>query len=340
MLVGVLALLSLVATSIALPGGPPVGMDYLAYDAASGRLWVPAGNTGRVDVVDAATGRVTAIAGLATAPGAPGHSSLGPSSAAVGERDVWIGNRADRRVCGFDRRTLAPGRCEQLTAMPDGLTYVAPTHEVWITTPRARTITVMGVTAGVPGAVTSIPLPGSPEGYAVDADRGVFYTNLEDHDETLAIDVRTRAIVGRWPTGCGAGGPRGLAIDPARRWLFSACTDGAVVFSLADKVGRPLGRLRTCGGVDNIDYDPAARRLFVASSIDGALTIARLSDSGAPTAERMVATAKGARVVVVGGRGTAYVADPRGGRLIVVSPPFSDGRAPEPDKGACYSHPT
>jgi hypothetical protein len=35
----------LVAASIALPGGPPVGMDYLAYDAVNGRVWVPAATT-------------------------------------------------------------------------------------------------------------------------------------------------------------------------------------------------------------------------------------------------------------------------------------------------------
>ncbi|HVZ85602.1 MAG TPA: hypothetical protein VHG72_01435 [Polyangia bacterium] len=339
MLSALLGLSSLVALSpIALPGGPPVGMDYLAYDAVNARLWVPGGNTGRVDVVEAATGRVTEIGGLPTAPGAPGRANRGPSSATVGERDVWIGDRADRRVCGFDRRTLARHGCRQLATAPDGLAYVATTHEVWVTTPRAQAITIIGVKAGEPTSEASIHLPGSPEGYAVDAARGVFYTNLEDRDETLAIDVRTRAIIGRWPTGCGAAGPRGLAIDPARRWLFSACTDGAVGFSLAGKVGRPLGRLRTCGGVDNIDYDPEARRLYVASAADGALTIARVGDDGAPVAETVIGAARGARAVTVGRHGTAYVADPRGGRLIVVTPPFTDGRSPQPDEGACYSH--
>lgn len=32
------------STPIALPGGPPVFMDYLAYDAERDRVWVPAGN--------------------------------------------------------------------------------------------------------------------------------------------------------------------------------------------------------------------------------------------------------------------------------------------------------
>src|SRR5579862_7916070 len=82
--------------AIALPGGPPVGMDYLAYDPATDRIWVPAGNTSNVDVVDAATGKVATIGGLATAPPRrPGRPRMGPSSATVGDGVVWIGDRAD-----------------------------------------------------------------------------------------------------------------------------------------------------------------------------------------------------------------------------------------------------
>ncbi len=38
-------------------------MDFLVYDRARHRVWVPAGNTGSVDVIDAATAKVTRIEG-------------------------------------------------------------------------------------------------------------------------------------------------------------------------------------------------------------------------------------------------------------------------------------
>ncbi|HTA21752.1 MAG TPA: hypothetical protein VK989_20805, partial [Polyangia bacterium] len=70
---------TLLAAAVALPGGPPVGMDYLAYDAATDRVWVPAGNTGSVDVVDAATGKVTTLRGFPTAPPRrPDRPRMGP----------------------------------------------------------------------------------------------------------------------------------------------------------------------------------------------------------------------------------------------------------------------
>lgn len=48
----------LAATPIALRGGPPVGMDYLAYDAANHRVWV------------AERGALSVAATAQTAPGA------------------------------------------------------------------------------------------------------------------------------------------------------------------------------------------------------------------------------------------------------------------------------
>ena len=79
---------------LSLPGGPgPILMDYLAYDSGTGRLWVPAGNTGQVNVIETATRALQTVKGFPTA--ARGNRTVGPSSATVGERLVYVGNRAD-----------------------------------------------------------------------------------------------------------------------------------------------------------------------------------------------------------------------------------------------------
>jgi DNA-binding beta-propeller fold protein YncE len=320
------------AMALTLPGGPPVGMDYLAYDPGSGLVWVPAGNTGRVDVVDTMTGKLTQLTGFATRPAPrPGRPNLGPSSVTVGEGEVWIGNRADNSLCAFGSLRLDKRRCIQLASMPDGLAYVAATHELWVTTPRDHSITVVGLQSGThpstPRPPEIIAMAGSPEGYAVDNAENRFYTNLEDHDVTVTIDVRTRKPLATWPAGCGAAGPRGLAIDAARRLLFVACTDGAEVRDLAHG-GKQVGRLATGGGVDNIDYHAGKGLLYVASAQDATLTIARVGRTGELTSTVVVPTAKGARNPVVDARGTAYVADSQGGALLVITLPAASATSP------------
>jgi len=314
---------AIVAATIALPGGPPVAMDYLAIDRVNDRLWVPSGNTGAINVIDLPAGKVRTLTGLPTRPashgGRPNRGMMGPSSVAIGRDTVWVGNRGDDALCAFDARTLARGACVKLASMPDGLAFVAGTGELWATTPRDGTLTIVGTRGGFAAPVT-LRLDGEPEGYAVDEGRGRFYTNLEDKDRTVAVDVKTRKVVASWPTGCGAEGPRGLVLDDKRQLLFSACTSGAVAMDVAHG-GAAVGRIETGGGVDNLDYDAARGLLFVASPRDGTLTVARVGKTGTLTAVAVVPTAKGARNPVVDARGTAYVADSPAGRIIVVPLP-------------------
>jgi DNA-binding beta-propeller fold protein YncE len=308
----------LASTPIALPPAAPVVMDYLAYDAAQKRLWVPAGNTGNVDVIDA-SGKVTPVAGFATAPSSrPGRPNMGPSSASVGANEVWVGNRADKAVCAVDRKSLAKGECVTLPSMPDGVIWMAPTHEVWSTTPRDQTLTIVDPKAK--SVAATIKLPGDPEGYAVDVTKGIFYTNLEDKDRTLAVDVKTRKVVSDWPAGCGGDGPRGLALDADRHLLVVACSDGASVLDLAHE-GKQVGRLKTGGGVDNIDYCAAKKLAYIASGGDAMLHVAKLADNGAITEVATAPTGKGARVVVATPDGTAYVADSMGGKIWMIKAP-------------------
>jgi DNA-binding beta-propeller fold protein YncE len=296
-------------------------MDFLAYDGANHRVWVPAGNTGFVDVVDTVTRKIVRLGGFPTIPSQrPGRPDMGPSSATVGEREVWIGNRGDNKLCPFDRRTLKRRSCVQIGSMPDGLAYVSETGEVWVTTPKDKSIVIVDVNGKPARPLSSITFGGSPEGYAVDGVRSVFYTNLEDRDQKLAIDIKTHKVAETWSPGCGAEGPRGLALDSPRRLLFVACTSGVVALDLA-RGGKIVSRLKTGAGVDNIDYFAPKSLLYIASGKDARLTIGRVGDEGMLTAIEVLPTAEGARNAVVDGAGTAYVPDSRSGKLIVIRLP-------------------
>ncbi len=308
---------------IPLPGATkPVSLDYLAVDRRAGRVWIPAGGTGSVDVLDVSTDKLQRVEGFATAEREARGSRrvLGPSSATVGDGFVYVGNRANAAVCAVDARKLTLGTCLELPSSPDGLLYVAATQEVWVTTPRDRSIAVLD--ASIPAALalkSRVALNGEPEGYVYDETRGQFFTNLEDRNRTLAIDVRTKAVVSDWDAGCGASGPRGLAVDAAMGWLFVACTDGLNQLDL-NHGGAKLARLETGEGVDNIDYLESRRLVFAAAGKAGRMTVAR-ADAGRFSVVATAPLANGARSVVVDARGGAYAVDPAHGQVLGVSPP-------------------
>jgi DNA-binding beta-propeller fold protein YncE len=296
-------------------------MDYIAYDRAHHQVWVPAGNTGSVDVVDTRSEKITQLDGFPTAEVERGGTkrTVGPSSAAVGNGVVYVGNRADSAVCVIDASALVKGACLKLESSPDGLAYVAATKELWVTTPRDKSITILDTAAASLAAKAKIALEGLPEGFAVDDERGVFYTNLEDKNRTLGIDVKSRAVVKTWVPKCSDDGPRGLAIDTRLNFLFVACTDQVVVLD-AGHDGKLLSSIETGAGIDNIDYVPSRRELYAAAARAARLSVAHLDARGKLAPVASVATATGARNAVATEEGVAYLTDSAGGKLLVVAP--------------------
>ncbi len=307
-----------------LPGATAAGvtMDYIAFDPATRFLWAPAGNTGLVVVIDSTSGSVKQIAGFPTAEMGSGERKrvVGPSSVTIGDGVVYVGNRADSTVCAFDERSLTKGACHKLDSMPDGLAYVASQKEVWVTTPRDKSIRVLD--AKTLDEKAKLTFDGNPEGFAVDAKRGRFYTNLEDKDLTLAIDLATHKTVATWKPACGEDGPHGLRVDPNAGQLFVACSTRVEVLDAAHG-GEVLSSVDTGDGVDDIDYAPATHLLYVGAARAGQLTVARVDPHGKLEVEAKVPTHVGARNPAVTDKGVVYLAHSSLGGLtdlVVVTP--------------------
>ncbi|HEV7556345.1 MAG TPA: hypothetical protein VGO00_12850 [Kofleriaceae bacterium] len=291
-------------------------MDYLAFDPRTNTVWVPAGNTGSVDVVDDATGKIQRIEGFTTQEmERRGHKRIvGPSSVTLGAPGtVYVGNRGDFSICAIDEKTLKKGTCGKIDSMPDGIAYVAPTKEVWVTTPRDKTIRILDATTLAQKA--KLTFEGEPEGFAADPTRGRFYTNLEDKDATLAIDLKTHKTVATWQPKCGEDGPHGLRLDESNGLLVIACS--AKVEAMDVKTGAITGSVDTGDGVDDIDF--LAGRVYVGAAKAAKLTIASLDAKGTMAVVATMPTADGARNGVVTTAGKVYLSHSTGSELVVVS---------------------
>lgn len=318
-----------------LPGAKGlVTLDYFAYDKQNARLWVPAGNLGVVAVIDGVTDKITTVDGFQTREVVlPDRKRvMGPSSVSIGDGVVYIGNRADSNICVINAATLNLAGCSSiadpsdgLASAPDAVVYVSATKELWVTTgapplgiPAAdRSLLILDASA--PKHLkqkTRLALGASAEGYAVDEKHGLFYTSLEEHGETVAIDVRRKQIVSRWHSGCDE--PHGVALDKERRFLFVACSDRVIALDAAHE-GKVLGSILTGDGLDNIDYSQSQKTVYAAASVAGTLTVASVDDHGGMTAVALIPTAKGARSVTAGNRSTAYLIDPLGASILKVA---------------------
>src|SRR5438105_11111326 len=101
-------------TPISLPGASGVvALDYFAYDRSTAKLWVPASNTGNVDVIEGNSDAVSQVSGFKTGEvDLRGRKVvLGPTAVSVGDGVVYIGNRGDSSLCVIDAQSLKRAEC-------------------------------------------------------------------------------------------------------------------------------------------------------------------------------------------------------------------------------------
>ena len=186
-----------------------------------------------------------------------------------------------------------------------------------MTTPGDQTIAVLDASKpDVLAAKANVKLDGAPECYAVDGARGLFFTNLEDKNKAVVIDVKTHKTKATWSLACSSEGPRGIAAEAKRGFVYVACTDQVLVLDGA-RDGAQLAKLDTGAGVDNIDWLEARQRLYVAAGKSATLTVAHVDDRGQPSVVARGATADGARNGVADANGGVYVVDRASARLLV-----------------------
>jgi DNA-binding beta-propeller fold protein YncE len=307
-------------------GDGAVVLDHLAYDRSKDRLWVPASNTGDVDVIDCGSDTVSHVSGFSTGEvELEGRKArLGPTSVSIGDSVVYIGNRGDSSLCVIDSQALTRGECVPVSrdssesdTGPHQVAYVAATHEVWVTTGPGKSIQVFDVSdACHPKFKAKIDLDGTSEGAAIDTKRGCFYTNIPEKGATIAINLQSRKVGSRWDVGSNQ--LQGLALDSQRGFLFVACVDHVVSLDTTHD-GKLLDSIPTGAGLDDIDFSPEHKLLYAAASITATLSIIDVSDDGKFHLKALVPTAKGARGVAASKNSTAYLIDPAKGQILKLS---------------------
>lgn len=306
---------------ISLPSGTPgIGFEELRFSGTLGRLVVPAGRSGNLDLLDPSTGTIDAVGGFASAPTYDGKPDVGVVSADEGNSIVYAVDRTNKLLDVVDPKKGAVVSSAPTASTPAFVRYVTTTNEVWVTEPdmaRIEVFTPGGADGGGPAHSMFISIPAGPLSLVVDADNKRVFT--QGASTTVRIDPQSHMITATWPNSCAQSS--GIAVDSAHGWVFSACQEGHVLV-LDGNNGSTVGSVNVGGGIDQVTYDVQRTRLYVPSTADSAMTVVALSTTAPPAVLGSIDTPADAHCAVSIGGGTVYVCSPAQGGLLLVRDPF------------------
>ena len=298
------------------------GTDYLAADAATGRVYVSRAT--HVMIVDGATGKV--LGDIGDTPRVHGIAFDQKSG------HGFTTNAGDSTSTMFDLKTMAVIR--KIHAGKDGLDgimYDDASGKI-LTIDHSRPMgTAVAIDAATGVVVATIELTGhAPEGGVSDG-KGRIFINEEDKNAIDVVDSKTWKVVATWPIEQ-CDGPTGIAMDRTTNRIFAGCSKTSVVVDAAS--GKVVATLANGDGVDALGWDQAQKLMYIPAGRDGTVTVYH-EDS--PDRYSLVATVKtmpGAKTITVDeARHVAYAFTPEYGPAPAPAPGETPPAGGRPRRG-------
>jgi hypothetical protein len=293
------------------PIGGEGGWDYVTFDPATHRLYVP--RSTHTLVIDAESGKTVADIpgqkhdhGVAVVPEA-GRGFISDGSGAVVVFDLKTNSVLGTLASRPDSDGIIFDKFSGLVLVVSGDDGVLMTLKPDVD-PRTGSMD------------PPIDLGGKPEFLASDG-AGKIYVNLVDKNEVAVVDIKARKVIARWPVAPG-GSPVGMAIDTNKHRLFVGCRNPNMLIVMSSDDGKVLASLPIGAGVDATGFDGTEA---LASCRDGKLEVAGETSPGKFEIVQTVTTPVGARTMAV---------DPVGHKAYLPTAEF------EPQKPGATGRPT
>src|ERR1700687_159427 len=236
------------------------GTDYIAVEAATGRVFVSRGD--HMMVVEGATGKV-----LGDIPNTPGVHGAGIATKAG---HGFTTNGGDMTVTMFDLKTLAVIKRIMVGPGLDGIMYDEPDDKI-ILTRHSRpigTVTALDPKTGDILGTAELEDNG-PEGAAGDG-KGHLFVNNEGKNTIQVVDMKTWKATASWPL-APCEGPTGIAYDKATNRIFAGCPKNSVVVDAS--TGKVVASIPNGTRVDALGYDPSKKLIFIPNGGEGNVTV-------------------------------------------------------------------
>ena len=289
------------------------GTDYVAAEAATGRVFVSRGT--HMMVVEGATGKV-----LGDIPDTPIVHGAGIATKAG---HGFTTNGGNSTVTMFDLKTLTV--IKQIPVMQgglDGIMYDEPDDKIVLTNHSRPIGTLTAIDPKTGDIVGTAELEdNSPEGAAADG-KGHIFVNNERKNTIQVIDIKTWKATASWPL-APCEGPTGIAYDRASDRIFSGCNNTSVVVD--PNTGKVVATIKNGTRVDALGWDPSKKLIFIPNGGEGNVTVVHQDSPDKYTVVDTVSTFPGAKTIAVDPvTHNAYLFQPERGP----APAPPDGGAP------------
>jgi DNA-binding beta-propeller fold protein YncE len=247
------------AQTLTLPADVKGNFDHFGVDLQGNRLFATPEGYKAVLVFDLRTGKlIHTIKGIEKP-----HAVLYRED--LNRIYVTDGEAGDVKI--FDGKSYALVASVKLLEDSDSIGYDPKTKYLYVDNGGGDVhqtysmLSVVDTTAGK--KVADIKIDGDTlEAMALESSSPEMYVNNKAKNQVDVIDRDKRAIVASWPvTKCKTN--VAMALDEGDHRLFIACRDGQM--SVIDtQSGKEITALPITKGVDDITYDPAAKRIYAA----------------------------------------------------------------------------
>src|SRR5262245_41591896 len=160
-----------VGTTLPLPDGKGgIGFDDLTFSASLGKVLVPSGRTGRLNLIDPKTHAIESIGGFSSQIGFAGGHGAGTTSADSGRGLIVASDRSRKLVDVIDPKTKRILGSAHLGGGPDYVRWVEPLSEVWVTEPGRKVIEHFKLSGEKPPELVlggTIEFPDGPESLVI-----------------------------------------------------------------------------------------------------------------------------------------------------------------------------
>jgi DNA-binding beta-propeller fold protein YncE len=275
-------------------------MDHLALNAAGDRLFIAALGNNTVEVVDAKAGsHLRSLSGFREPQGIGTIPDRNAIAVANGTGE------GAQLIDATDFHSIAAVR---LGDDADNVRYDASAKRLYVGYGGGALAAIDAANATLIGTVE---LGAHPESFQLEHQGQRIFVNVPNAGHVAVVDRSTMKVVATWPVST-ARANYPMALDETGHRLFIGCRQPPKVLVYDLETGRQTGQADIVGDTDDMFFDAARQRLYVAGG-EGFIDVL---DAASPTPTRLarIATAAGARTGLFSQQqGRFYLAVPHRG---------------------------